>query len=185
MYIADAIFRSPIVNACFIPTVNLTADNCPITPDLLRQKFSQQTVPFDILHQSTCYRNRNMDSYIWLLPSRNKIYTALTIHCTETYLVPFVFLPKLTKSQGSRLIDAIVQRLNELNHPYMEKAKEFLPHMSDFAALNSLTPMLITLVLSETLLKSFLLELWGEEYTQLADLQHCINVDMICGNFAF
>ncbi len=176
--ISRAILFSPVPNACFIQSVATgklqetdcsSADRQPVDRERVRHDFlnaqSHGRLPgFRLLR--TTYGGREMDSYVCEVSEKGAVKIILTLRCADCgdhfanacsgYLIPFVFLPRLTAEEFGDLEKDVYHLL--LEHDIIT-GTEADALKAQWQAIPTLRNELVTLVLSQLLLMGFLEEI--------------------------
>ena len=94
---ADTILHSDTPNACFIPHIKLNDDGLNTISDLFSNIGGAEKSRFEFI--STKYKDRQLDTYTWLLPMADKTQAVFTIRCTKDYVIPFALLPECSQEK--------------------------------------------------------------------------------------
>ena len=157
--IAEEIYTAPIPNAAFMPAVIFESDSG--FREALRQRFliTQDSNAAKVFRISeNIYRGRSMDSYIFFLTDGENLNAAFTLRCTDSYLIPFVFLPEMDKKQFAYLTNRIVEKIKQhsqelgenLSTLFGKQRLQFTRQLSVFYS------ELVNMILGTAMLRSFL-----------------------------
>ena len=158
--IAERIYHSDIPNAAFIPAICFSGDN--YISNYIKDRFiycGDNGMLKDFQHTTNKYNDRSLDTFIRLLSSGNSIKAFLTVRCTQQYIIPFVFLPVLGRNSFTRLETNIIKRLNTINPELAIIAQKKCEQWKGIPKLNMMYIELLTMILSISLLRSFLDEI--------------------------
>lgn len=189
--IANLIFNAEIPNAAFIPGILLN-DKSSDNRESIQQKYQQlqkREGLLNCIYIRNKYREREMDSYIISVPSHEDIHSIFSVRCTDHYIIPFVFIPKLNEQMVKTITDKIISTLSERGFNEAEKIGEVLDRWRTHDKLANMCSELITMIFSLSLLRSFLKQIHFEEsiasyYDVEAYLTKRTTVHMILCNYA-
>ena len=153
---SKAIFDLDIPNAAFIPALGLSSIG---SMEYIRESFfshENQTEGFS--YKQSVYQGRVMDSYFAPLFSKGKTKCVLSLRCTKDYIIPFVFLPAVSKNTLAAMFGYVFYRIGKAVSDRTMEAR-FVNLLLDWVKIDELGTMLselMDLVLSVSLLRAFL-----------------------------
>ncbi len=187
---ADTILHSDTPNACFIPHIKLNGYGFNTIRDLFGNIGGAGKSRFEFI--STEYKDRQLDTYTWLLPMADKAQAVFTIRCTKDYVIPFALLPECSQEKMDYIEEKILQkiRFNAVGD-FADKANELtkiLKKWNKSEEISVLYTEVINLILSLSVFKLFLKDLNGSESQfggiDFADLKDRCNIKSIMYNYA-
>lgn len=158
---ANLIFNSTIPNAAFVPGILFNNSNF-FNKDIIRHKFFEQMHKNNVdtiqnwKYIKNEYKGREMDVYLDAVPSYRDVYSVFSIRCTEHYIMPFVFLPMLDEKKYDYLEKTIIVKLDGRGYKDALKLYRFFSELKRVKELSGIYAELITMVLSISVLQSFL-----------------------------
>lgn len=185
--IAESVYQAEVPNAAFVPAVLLDGRYMRgrIKKTFLKNAERKGVRQFSCLEKG--YLGRDIDAYICLLKDKAGLSAVMTLRCTENYLIPFVFLPRMDLFQYLELcdrIDTLLVRISpRLQRAVLRKSEEWNENRLNRSALLS---ELLNALLSSLLLRAFLAEIGlpggntGEDFVR----QHT-TVPLVLWNFAY
>lgn len=188
--IAEQIFRLDIPNAAFIPSLCFDA---LFKSDTVKNNFEsakniESLVGFRRIDST--YKNRKLNCYIFLDTKNNSLNYSLTIRSTDSYIIPFVFLPPLSTKQMYNLTVGLNKQFNlsfsenKYFDILIDKFQEW--NDSEIKSLNVMYNELINTILSSVLLRAFLEELFSYSslFSSVSLLYKKSTIDLIMYNYA-
>ncbi len=108
--IAESAFCGDVPNEIFVPSLKFRNNFSRF--DLADAFAESQAAGLlsDFRRVKNRYRGRCLDNYIAVFSERDTVKFVFTVRCTRKYIMPFVFLPALSRQQHDRIMEAFFER---------------------------------------------------------------------------
>ena len=158
--IADTLYRSDMPNAAFIPAIKL--ENAKANKDIQNHYWNSKGIGklngFEFTWNY--YKQRTLVTFMSLLTADECLNAVMTIRMTEKYIIPFIFLPPLNRKQYVFLTEELTDRMTtRLRRKRLSSVLTDYQREWDRPKLNMMYAELLNLILSVTLLRSFMEEI--------------------------
>jgi len=193
--ITKLIFDAQIPNAAFIPGIMFGRISDISSRQTVKKRFAHF---MDVNHGfrtwrcvESEYNDRKMDCYLAVIPSETNIQSVFSIRCTDNYMIPFVFLQRIDSQWLLKIENGIVSRLKKREYGFnqINDLQYLLRGLSNADKLTSIYAELITMILSISLLRSFLEDLHFSVITSAIDAAEYIKkyttLPIIMSNYAY
>ena len=192
--IAELIFNGDIPNAAFTPGILFNGRSF-INKKIIYSHFNKvnndsNSALSKWVYIRNEYKDREMDSYMMTVPSYKKISSVFSIRCTDSYMMPFVFLPMMDSEAIDHLERAFLRKLSSAGYDDLLEFFRFMYGLKVVEKLSNMYAELITTVYSVSLLRAFLSDIGLERSSYFNDIsvdEHLIRnttLPIIMGNYA-